>query len=62
VAVGAHSGRNGVRVGQRESRGRVIKLAVCPDDRVVAAFTRCGEAQLDVVNRSRRRVVILQMA
>ena len=62
VAIGADPRRNGMRVGQRKSCGRVIKLAVCPSDSIVAAFTRCREAQLDVIQRSRRSVVILQMA
>lgn len=59
VAVGARAGRSGVRVGKRESRGRVIEFPIAPLHRVVAAFTRRRKSQLCVVHWSRRRVVIL---
>ncbi len=62
MAIGAGSRRNGVRVGQRKSRGRVIELAIRPNHGIVAAFAGCREAHLDVVHWCRRGVVILQMA
>ncbi len=62
VAIGASPRRNGVRVGQRKSRGRVIKLAIGPNHSIVTAFASCGEARLNVVYRRGRGVVILQMA
>jgi len=62
VAIGAYARGNGVRVGQRESSGGVIELSVGPVHRVVAAFAGRRKARLDVVHRSRRGVVVLQMA
>ena len=62
VAIGAGARWHSVRVGQGKSRRGVIELAIGPDHGVVAAFARGGEAQLRVVNRGGRAVVILQMA
>ena len=62
VAIGAGPWRNGVRVGQRKSCGRVIELAIRPNHGIVAAFAGCREAHLDVVHWGRRGVVILQVA
>ena len=39
----------------------MIELAVGPEDRIVTAFARCGEAQLNVIQRRSRGVVILQV-
>ncbi len=62
VAVRTSSRWNCVRVCEDETSRRMIKLAVGPLDRVVAAFTGCWESQLSVVDRRGRRVVVLQMA
>ena len=59
VAIGAYPWWHGVRVGQRESCGRMIELAVDPEHGVVAAFARCGETQLGVIYRRGCSVVIL---
>ena len=61
VAVGADARGCCVRVRQRKSSRGVIELAVGPEDGVVAAFTRCGETQLNVVHGRGRGVVILQV-
>jgi hypothetical protein len=60
MAVGTWN--RGVSPSERKSRGVVIKLSVGPKSSVVAKLAGCGETYLDVVNRSRRRVVILQVA
>lgn len=62
VAIRAHAWRNGVRVGERKSCGRMIELAIGPAHSVVAAFARCGETQLDVICRRGCSVVILKVA
>ena len=62
MAVAANAGRHQVRVGQRESGRRVVKLSVRPHDRVVATFTRRREVGLDMVHRRDRVGVVLLMA
>ena len=60
VAIGTLPRRNGMRSGQRESSGGMIKLAVRPEHSVVTLLARRGEAC--VRHRSRRRVVVALMA
>lgn len=49
VDMASGAGKGGVEARQREARRRVIELSVGPCHRVVAAFARSGEAQLNVV-------------
>jgi hypothetical protein len=60
VAVGALPRRHGVRSGQREARGRVIKLTIGPKYCVVAVFAGRREARMR--NGSRRGSVVLLVA
>lgn len=46
---------------QRKRSRAVIKLTVGPQNRVVAQLAGCGEACLDVIHWSCRRVVVLQV-
>ena len=59
MATGASHRRVGAR--QRKRCGAVIELAVCPQDRVVAQLARGREPCLDVIHRSCRGVVVVQM-
>ena len=54
VAVEAHPRRVGVRIGQGEAGGGVIKLSVGPGHRVVAALAGRRKAQLHMVHRTAR--------
>ena len=60
VATGA--GHFGVGSREWEYRCVVVKLSVGPECRVVAELASRGETHLDVVYRSSRRVVVLQVA
>ena len=62
VAVETSAGRIGMCIRKLEARGGVIELPVGPEHRVVAAFARVWETQLNVIHRSCRGVVVLQMA
>ena len=62
VYVARGAGYGGMKSGQREGRGAVVKLAVGPQSGVVAELAGRGEAYLDVVNRRGCRVVIVQVA
>ncbi len=62
VHVAAGAGNRGVEPSKWKSRCVVIKLAVGPQSCVMAELAGRGETHLDVVNRRRRRVVVLQMA
>jgi hypothetical protein len=59
VALAALGG--GVRAGQWESGGGVIELAIGPEHCVMTILAGGGEAQLDVVNGSSGRVVVVQV-
>jgi len=60
VDMAAGTGSRQVRSDQRPSRGRVVKLSICPQDRVMALFT--GRWETGVAYRGRRVVVIRLMA
>lgn len=60
VAIRALPRRHRVRSGQGETRGRVVKLAMAPEHRVVAAFA--GGRESSMRNRSRRASIILLVA
>jgi hypothetical protein len=60
VAIG--TGDLNVEASQGKYRRIVIKLPVGPECGVMTQLTGRGETHLDVVNRSRCRVVILKMA
>ena len=62
MAIGALTRGRGMRSRQREPCRRVIKLAVCPCNRVVAALACGREMRGDVVHRSGRRVVVVLVA
>ena len=51
-----------VEAGQGPARGRVVELTIGPQHRVVTSLTSQREAQLHVVNRRGRSVVILLVA
>src|SRR5919109_587139 len=53
---------SGVCAGERESGSSVIEFSVGPQHRVMAVLARGGETQLDVVDGSRRRVVVVLVA
>ncbi len=59
MATGA--GHFCVRARQRKRRGAVIELAICPNNRVVAQVTGSWETRLNVIHRSRGRVVVVEM-
>lgn len=59
VAIGAHARRNGVGIGERESRCRVIEFSVRPGDGVVAAVARGGESELRMIDGCRGGVVVI---
>jgi hypothetical protein len=60
VAKGA--GYGGMKSGQRERGGAVVKLSVGPQRGVMAELAGRGETYLDVVDRRGCRVVIVQVA
>ena len=60
VAIRALAGRHGVRSGQREPRGRVVKLAMAPEHRVVTTFA--GGRETGMGNGSRGAGIIFQVA
>jgi hypothetical protein len=60
VAIRALAGRYGVRSGQREPRGRVVKLAMAPEHRVVTTFA--GGRETGMGNGSRGAGIIFQVA
>jgi len=62
VYVASGAGYGGMKSGQREGRGAVVKLAVGPQSGVVAELAGRGETYLDVVNRGGCGVVIVQVA
>jgi len=62
MAVRTLPRRHHVRVGQWEARGGVVKLAVSPEQRVVAGLASCRKTGLDVVHRRDRIVVIVLVA
>jgi len=66
VVVHVATGTGHLRVKARQREGWryvvVVELAVGPHNRVVAKIAGRGEANLDVVDRSRGRVVGVQMA
>jgi len=62
VYVASGAGYGGMKSGQREGRGAVVKLSVRPQGGVVAELAGRGEADLDVVNRGGSRVVIVEVA
>ena len=55
-------GAGQVEPGQRPAGGGVIEFAIGPQHRVMAVLARGGETQLDVVDGSRRRVVVVLVA
>ena len=60
VAVGALARRHGVRPGQRESRRRVIELAIRPRDHVMTLLAGCRETR--VRNRCSRGIEVVLVA
>ena len=60
VAIRALAGGHRVRSGQGETRGRVVKLAMVPQHRIVAAFA--GGRKSSMGNRSCRPSIILLVA
>ena len=60
MAIGAQTRRHQVRVGQRETGGRVIELAIRPLNRIVTGFTRCRETSRSV-SYWRGRVVVIRL-
>ena len=60
VAIRALAGRHGVRSGQREPRGRVVKLAMAPEHRVMTTFA--GGRETGMGNGSRGAGIIFQVA
>jgi hypothetical protein len=62
IYVAGGAGNGGMKSGQWEGRGAVVKLSVRPQRGVVAELAGCGEADLDMVNRGGSRVVIVEVA
>jgi len=58
VTIGAETRRHGVRVGQRETGGGVVKLAIGPQNGVVAGIASCREPGRGV-GYGRGRIVVI---
>ena len=62
MAIGTRARRHSVRSGQWEAGGGMIKLAVGPQHRIVAALASSREMRGDMVHRAERRVVVVLVA